>query len=59
MIQGFVYWMFKLYVIDCVIEKTIGLAKQYIYNQVFQQRILNDLSNSLNTIAPSRKANLK
>ena len=59
MIQGFVYWMFKLYVIDCVIEKTMDLTKQYIYNQVFQQRILNDLSNTLNkTIAP-RKANLK
>jgi hypothetical protein len=54
MIQSLLYWGLKLYIIDCVIEKTIGLAKQYIYNQVFQQRILNDLSNSLNTIATQK-----
>ena len=56
MIQSLLYWGLKLYVIDCVIDKTITLVKNYINHQIWNERILNDLSNTLNnTIAPSRK----
>ncbi len=56
MIQSLLYWGLKLYVIDCVIDKTISLVKNYINHQIWNERILNNLSNTLNnTIAPREK----
>jgi len=56
MFQSLLWWGFKLYVIDCVLEKSMNLIKNHLYNQVFEKRILDELNNSIHsTIIAPRK----